>query len=168
MVRWMYRVDVYLRVRRAVMVEGKSIREVSREFGLHRDTVRKMLAYSVPPGYRRQSPPKSVPNWSPSLVSSTGSWRTTSGVPGSSATRHQAHLRAPQGRIRIRRRSTPSVKDYVRENRRWQTQGDVRAAVPSAGPRPVRLRRGPGGHRRRGARRPTASSSTCLTATGAS
>ena len=45
-------------VRRAVMVEGKSIREVSREFGLHRDTVRKMLAYSVPPGYRRQSPPK--------------------------------------------------------------------------------------------------------------
>ena len=27
-------------------------------FGLHRDTVRKMLAYSVPPGYRRQSTPK--------------------------------------------------------------------------------------------------------------
>ena len=54
----MFKVDVYLRVRRAVMVEGKSIREVSREFGLHRDTVRKMLAYSVPPGYRRQSPPK--------------------------------------------------------------------------------------------------------------
>ena len=26
MVRWMYKVDVYLRVRRAVMVEGKSIR----------------------------------------------------------------------------------------------------------------------------------------------
>ena len=49
-VRWMYRVDVYLRVRRAVMVEGKSIREVSREFGLHWDTVRKMLAHSVPPG----------------------------------------------------------------------------------------------------------------------
>ena len=43
-VRWMYRVDVYLRVRRPVMVEGKSIRDVSREFGLHRNTVRKMLA----------------------------------------------------------------------------------------------------------------------------
>ena len=54
----MYKVDVYLRVRRAVMVEGKSIREVSREFGLHRDTVRKMLAWSVPPGYRRQDPPR--------------------------------------------------------------------------------------------------------------
>ena len=54
----MYRVEVYLRVRRAVMVEGMSIREAAREFGLHRDTVRKMLAYSVPPGYRRQSPPR--------------------------------------------------------------------------------------------------------------
>ena len=57
MVRWMYKVDVYLRIRRAVMVEGMSIREAAREFGLHRDTVRKMLAYSVPPGYRRQTPP---------------------------------------------------------------------------------------------------------------
>ena len=54
----MYRVDVYLRVRRAVMVEGMSIRETARTFGLHRDTIRKMLSYSVPPGYRRQSPPK--------------------------------------------------------------------------------------------------------------
>ena len=53
----MYKVDVYLRVRRAVMVEGMSIRETARTFGLHRDTVRKMPAYSVPPGYRRQSPP---------------------------------------------------------------------------------------------------------------
>ena len=54
----MYRVDVYLRVRRAVMVDGMSMREASRGFGLHRDPVRKMLAYSVPPGYRRQIPPK--------------------------------------------------------------------------------------------------------------
>ena len=53
----MYKVDVYLRVRRAVMVEGMSIREADREFGLHRDTVRKMLACSVPPGYRRRTPP---------------------------------------------------------------------------------------------------------------
>ena len=54
----MYSVDVYLRVRRAVMVEGMSIREASRVFGLHRDTVSKMLAYSVPPGYRRKSAPR--------------------------------------------------------------------------------------------------------------
>ena len=54
----MYQVESYLRVRRAVMVEGMSIREASRMFGLHRDTVRKILAYSVPPGYRRQTPPR--------------------------------------------------------------------------------------------------------------
>ena len=58
MVRRMYSVDVYLRVRRAVMVEGVSIREASRLFGLHWDTVRMMLANSVPPGYRRQTPPR--------------------------------------------------------------------------------------------------------------
>ena len=54
----MYLVGVYLRIRRAVMVEGMSIREASRVFGLHRVPVRKMLAYSVPPGYRRQSLPR--------------------------------------------------------------------------------------------------------------
>ena len=47
----MYNVDVYLRVRRAVMVKGMSIREASRTYRLYRDTASKMLAYSVPPGY---------------------------------------------------------------------------------------------------------------------
>ena len=41
----MYYVEMYARVRRACMVEGMSVREASRVFGLHRDTVRKMLAY---------------------------------------------------------------------------------------------------------------------------
>jgi transposase len=35
-----------------------SVREAARRFGLHRDTVRKMLRYSVPPGYRREGPPR--------------------------------------------------------------------------------------------------------------
>ena len=54
----MYPVEMYVQVRRACMVEGMSVREASRVFGLHRDTVRKMLAYSVPPGYRREGPPR--------------------------------------------------------------------------------------------------------------
>ena len=54
----MYKVDLYVRVRRACMVEGMSSREAARVFGVHRDTVRKMLEHSVPPGYRRQSPPR--------------------------------------------------------------------------------------------------------------
>ena len=53
----MYIVDMYLRVRRACLVEGMGIREASRVFGLHRDTVRKMLSHPVPPGYRRKRPP---------------------------------------------------------------------------------------------------------------
>ena len=54
----MYQVELYLRVRRACMVDGMSTREASRVFGLHRDPVRKMLAYAVPPGYRRRQPPR--------------------------------------------------------------------------------------------------------------
>ena len=54
----MYKVEMYARVRRACMVDGMSTREAARVFGLHRDTVRKMIQYSVPPGYRRRSPPR--------------------------------------------------------------------------------------------------------------
>jgi len=52
----MYTVEIYARVRRAVLVDGKSRRAVAREFGLARKTVSKMLEYSLPPGYRRQMP----------------------------------------------------------------------------------------------------------------
>ena len=42
----MYSVELYMRVRRACMVDGMSVREASRVFGLHRDTVRKMIKYA--------------------------------------------------------------------------------------------------------------------------
>ena len=48
--------ELYARVRRAVVVEKMSEREAARQFGLARETVRKMLRYAVPPGYRRQRP----------------------------------------------------------------------------------------------------------------
>ena len=112
----MYRVDVYLRVRRAIMVEGESIREASRVFGLHRGTVRKVVAYSVPPGYRRHSPPRR-----PKLDSFTGVidriLEDDLGV--SKKQRHTAK------RIFERLRDEYGfggqytiVKDYVREHRR--------------------------------------------------
>ena len=50
--------ELYGRVRRAVLVEGRSQRAVAVEFGVSRDSVRKMLRYSVPPGYQRQQPVK--------------------------------------------------------------------------------------------------------------
>ena len=63
---WMYNVDAYLQVRRAVMVDGMSIREASRVFGLHWDTVRKVLAFNAPyhhptPGTKVLKSPSSIP-----------------------------------------------------------------------------------------------------------
>ena len=147
----MYSVDVYLRVRREVMVEGMSIREASRVFGLHRDTVSKMLAYSAPPGYRRQTPPRR-----PKLESFTGVidriLEDDHGVP-----RKQRHTAK---RIFERLRDEYGfdggytiVKDYVREHRR-RTREMFVAPVAPARTRPVRLRRGPGGHRRGAAEGP--------------
>ena len=46
--------ELYARVRRAVQVEGMSEREAARQFGIARETVRKMLCYAIPPGYRRK------------------------------------------------------------------------------------------------------------------
>ncbi len=49
--------DLYRKVRLAC-AEGMSQREAARHFGISRDSVQKMLAYSVPPGYRRKAPIK--------------------------------------------------------------------------------------------------------------
>ena len=112
----MYRVDVYLRIRRTVMVDGMSIREAARTFGLHRDTVRKMLAYSVPPGCQRQTPPRR-----PNLEPYTGVIDRIL----------EDDLRRPRKQRHTAKRTFErlrdeygfdggytTVKDYVRENRR--------------------------------------------------
>ena len=50
-------VELYRQVRHSVRIEGLSRRETGRRFGLDPRTVAKMLAFSVPPGYRRSHPP---------------------------------------------------------------------------------------------------------------
>ena len=50
--------DLYLKVRRAHFEDGLSGRQIARDFGISRDSVAKMLAYSEPPGYRRTAPVK--------------------------------------------------------------------------------------------------------------
>ena len=47
-----YTVDLYLKVRLAC-AGGMRQREAAKHFNISRDTVRKMLSYSEPPGYRR-------------------------------------------------------------------------------------------------------------------
>jgi transposase len=53
----MYAVETYAAVRQFVLVEGHSRREAAQVFGVSRDTIAKMCAFSAPPGYRRQKPP---------------------------------------------------------------------------------------------------------------
>ncbi len=55
----MFTVELYARIRRAVMVEGLSRREAAKQFGVHRNTITKMLEFSIPPGYRRRERPVS-------------------------------------------------------------------------------------------------------------
>ena len=45
--------DQWARVRRKILIEGRSKRSVMAEEGLHWETLQKMLAHSRPPGYRR-------------------------------------------------------------------------------------------------------------------
>ena len=48
--------DLYARVRYAVMIDGQSQREAARHFGIDQRTVKKMLSFSVPPGNVRIRP----------------------------------------------------------------------------------------------------------------
>ena len=66
-------VELYGQVRRAVYVERLSRREAARQFGIDPRTVAKMLAFSVPPGYRRGRPRRGR-SWIRSSGSSIGSW----------------------------------------------------------------------------------------------
>ena len=50
-------VDLYLKVRHAVRIEGLSERAAARRFGIDPRTVNKMMKFSVPPGYKRKKPP---------------------------------------------------------------------------------------------------------------
>ena len=52
----MYRLELYLHVRRARMSDGMGVWEASRVFGLRRDAVPRMLEYAATPGCRRRSP----------------------------------------------------------------------------------------------------------------
>ena len=47
-----------MKSRRQILVDGRSIRSISRETGLSRIKIRKYLADETPPRYRRQQPAK--------------------------------------------------------------------------------------------------------------
>ena len=46
--------ETVMKIRRQILVDGKSIRSVSRDTGLSRNTIRKYLQDDSPPTYQRQ------------------------------------------------------------------------------------------------------------------
>ncbi len=59
--------ELYRKVRHAYFREGVSKSAIGRHFGISRDSVDKMIVYSVPPEYRR-----TAPIWRPKLDGSAG------------------------------------------------------------------------------------------------
>ena len=51
----MHTVELYRKVRLACR-DGMSVRAAARHFGISRESMKKMLCFSVPPGYRRTAP----------------------------------------------------------------------------------------------------------------
>ena len=139
----MYGVELYAAVRLAVVDEGLSHHEAGRRFGIDRRTVKKMLSYSAPPGYRRTKPVRR-----PKLDGFTGivdailEADTDPDVPRKQ--RHTAH------RIfeRLRDPETPGPRS---------TRQASRPAAPGRAPCPTGPRRSvPGARRRRRAPGPAA------------
>jgi transposase len=48
--------DKWTKIRQRVLVDGQSKRSVCQEFGIHWDTLTKILEHSEPPGYRQREP----------------------------------------------------------------------------------------------------------------
>jgi transposase len=112
----MFSVELYGRVRHACHVEGLSQREAARRFGIHRNTMRKMLTFAVPPGYQRSKPPLR-----PKLEAFTAiiDQILAADLAAPPKQRHTAkrifeRLRAEHGFTG----GYTTVKDYVRERRR--------------------------------------------------
>jgi len=55
----MFTVELYAKIRHAVMIDGLSRREAAKRFVVHRNSITKMLSFSVPPGYCRRERPTS-------------------------------------------------------------------------------------------------------------
>ena len=111
----MFSVELYGRVRHACHVEGLSQREAARRFGIHRNTVRKMLAFSVPPGYRRTKPPLR-----PKLEAFTAIIDAILAADGASPPKQRHTAKRIYERLRAEHGFAggyTTVKDYVRERR---------------------------------------------------
>jgi transposase len=124
----MFSVELYGRVRHACHVEGLSQREAARRFGIHRGTVRKMLTFSVPPGYRRTKPPAR-----PKLEAFTAVIDAILEADRASPPKQRHTARRIHQRLRAEHGFAGGytiVKDYVRERRHRMREVFVPLAHP--------------------------------------
>ena len=129
--------ELYATVRRSVYVAGLSERAAARRFGLARETVRKMLRYRRPPGYRRAQPVRR-----PKLDAFTGVIDQILREDQSRPKKQRHTAKRIGERLRAEYGFTGGdtiVKAYVRAAA--ERAGDVCAAGTSAGRRAGRLRR---------------------------
>jgi transposase len=124
----MFSVELYGRVRHACHVEGLSQREAARRFGIHRSTVRKMLTFSVPPGYRRTKPPSrpKLDAFTAIIDAILAADRAAPSKQRHTAKRIHERLRAEHGFAG----GYTIVKDYVRERRQRRREVFVPLAHP--------------------------------------
>src|SRR3954467_14999396 len=128
-------VDLYARVRYACHVEGLSQRETARRFGIDTKTVRKMLTFAVPPGYRRSKPP-ARPKLDPFTPIINRILEADRSAPPKQ--RHTAKRIYERARLCGRLHHREGLCSRAAGPR----PGDVRSPRPSPGSRPSRLRRG--------------------------
>ena len=119
--------DLYLKVRLACS-EGMSQREAAKHFNLSRDSIRKMLSFSVPPGYRRQAAVKrpKLDDFIGIIDSIRESDRTTPRKQRHTAKRIFERLKKEYGFTG----GYTIVKDYVRDHERRHREMFVPLAHP--------------------------------------
>jgi len=125
----MYTVDLYLRVRLACHVGRLSQREAARHFGIARETVKKMLRHSEPPGYQRKQDPKrpKLDPFTDIVDRILEDDRTVHRKQHHTAKRIFERLRDEHGFIG----GYTIVKDYVREQRRRKREMFVPLTHPA-------------------------------------
>jgi transposase len=123
--------DNWIEIRRRVLVDGHSMRDVQREFPLHWKTLRKILDHPEPPGYRQGRPrpkPKLGP-FLPVLHQILVDDRKAPKKQRHTAKRVFERLRDEHGYSG----GLTAVKDAVREWRREHTEVFVPLAHPPGG-----------------------------------
>lgn len=111
--------DEWAAIRRRVLVEGESQRQILRETGMHWTTLRKILTHGVPPGYRLQRP-RAKPKLGPFLDRIDAMLAEDATMP-----RKQRHT-AKRIFERLQEEGYPGsytqVKEAVRERRRCRAE----------------------------------------------